>query len=195
MDDMVSADNVRRHLLLAQKRGAELWQDDRLTWLRRQSEPPSWFSGPTEEIFAIWWHHLTAAMNLDFGDFATLHSRVQVPVNGSQYLVDFEVALADPFLNYLAQLKQIAMPRIAVTLDGEGGDAQAAASGRERSSALEAAGWKVFQFSESEVNLCPEACVREVMDASKPILEGLHRQLLREAFEAIRPKPPGADGS
>ncbi len=198
MDAIALAEIVRRHIQQAQKRGAEVWQDDRLTRLRRESELPSWSTSLAEAIFAVWWHHLTAALYTDFGDLASLQPQMPVVLDGREHRVEFAVTPADPFLNQVAELKHIASPRIAVTLEGDDegtGTGEPAGGADERDHALRSAGWTVFHFSASELQHSPEGCVREVMDAAKPLLETFRRRAMREAFAALHATARADGGS
>lgn len=143
---------VKLHYLLAVD-AAERW------WARQIRSALSYpladeqHESALETIFAVWWESIRLA-NLDTPRGSLVLTAQEC---FGRYHVDFEVRSSNP---------QITFPRIGIEVDGhawhERTHEQASARSR-RDRVFQAAGWRLFHFTETEVLDHPSACVEEVM--------------------------------
>lgn len=121
-----------------------------------------------EAIFLIWWNAISqGTFHGSMFSRLRLEPQVDVQFEHGTYRLDFRVRTDDEMLIAVANRVGLAEPRIGIELDGhefhERTKAQATSRNR-RDRDLQAAGWKVFHISGSEVVREPSVSVGEVVD-------------------------------
>lgn len=143
--------------------GAQIIQDcaDLLT----EAAPGS----PIEAIFYAWWIAIRRAHRAVEDDWYGLDliGQHEITVAGHRYRLDYVVGIEDADVAWDAICAGLEWPKIAVELDGHDfheRTKEQVAYRNQRDRDLQAADWKVFHFSGSELVRNPEQCVREVME-------------------------------
>lgn len=131
----------------------------------KRPEPES----PIEVLFKLWWEVVSRADWWAHWDLCRLQPQATISLAQARYRLDFQVHCGDSATHRIADRCAIAAPLIGVELDGhdfhERTRKQVIARNR-RDRELQAAGWRVFHFSGSELVRDPVTCVREVWDFS-----------------------------
>lgn len=115
---------------------------------------------PIEAAFRAWWIALLYTGEIHEREFSLRRQRV-VETCGQSYRLDFAIE-ADGALEARAKDAGVALPRIAIELDGHDfheRTKQQVTERNERDRNLVSAGWTVLHFSGSELQADPPACV------------------------------------
>jgi hypothetical protein len=122
------------------------------------------FESPLEAIFSIWWIAMERAGEIS--DSVTWKAQAPVTAAGNNYRLDFQL-LPEYQLQCRAELVGIAVPRIAVELDGHDfheRTKEQVARRNQRDRDLAADGWLVLHFSGSEIYRDPTRCIHDVFE-------------------------------
>lgn len=116
-----------------------------------------------EAVFYAWWEALKSANGLDW---AHLVPQSEIEVDGSRFRIDYTVTMDVHPGSYGSEIFT-AYPKIAIELDGHDfheRTKEQVTYRNKRDRALQAAGWKVFHISGSELHRAPRECVRELLN-------------------------------
>lgn len=136
---------------------------------------------PIEAVFLVWFHALVALGDAVPLPWTRVHCSPQLTVDcaGRTYRLDFCIQ-PDPDLLFDAQKAGISIPAIAVELDGHDWHERTkeqVIDRNRRDRDLQAAGWKVFHFSGTELLRDPVACVEQVLGFASGAFWALQRAL------------------
>lgn len=134
-----------------------------------------WPESPLEVIWMIWWA-VYREQNSIYGEKFALSPQVPVSCGGEDYRLDFVVGLED--MDALERFTKagIAWPLIGVEVDGHAFHEKTrdqVTYRNKRDRGLQAAGWKVFHYSFSEVTGKPMDCVSEVFAFARATYEAI----------------------
>jgi len=125
---------------------------------------------PIEVVFKLWWEVVSRADWWTPWDWCQLNPQVTVKLETSSYRLDFQVACGDLGTQEIARRYRIAPPLIGVELDGHDfheRTKEQVTLRNKRDRDLQAAGWKVFHFSGSELLHEPLLSAYSVWDYSR----------------------------
>lgn len=146
------------------------------------------YESPLEAIFIVW---VLAVLQVNQGAYRdiTVKSQQDVEAGGQRYRLDFVVIPTAHILPELLASAGLTWPLIGVEVDGHEfheKTKEQVAYRNKRDRDLQAAGWKIFHYSWSEVVRDPASCVHEVLAYGRQAYWTLESALIKAGVT-----PPG----